>query len=367
MAETGAVPDRFTGSRPAEPVGASWQALAARSALGQRIRISLLMVFLITVSVPIILPYFWMVVISFSARTGGVESGVLWRSCAILVPAAVIYSLAHIALKRVRDRAMAAVAVGGAAVLLLAVTVGPDLHLHNYRFLVEPNVVEELRGAATAGGQFPWVWDAFVNSLFLASAQTVIVVTVSTLAGYYLSRFAFFGRAGFLQTLLVLQAFPAMTLVIPIFLIIHWVGLLNTLWGPMLVITALELPFFIFIMKGFFDAVPWDIEMSAISDGATRRQAFRMVVLPQVRVGMIAIGIFSFIKGWEEYVFVTALRTGNSYWVMSTYIYYVELDVMGVDYGLVAAVATFYVLPSLLLYLFCQKYLTQMTLGGVKG
>ena len=142
---------------------------------------------------------------------------------------------------------------------------------------------------------------------------------------------------------------------------------MNTLVAPILVITALELPFFIFIMKGFFDAVPWDIEMSAMTDGASRRQAFWLVVLPQVRVGMIAIGVFAFIKGWEEYVFVTGLRTGNSYWVMSTYLYYVRQDVMGVDYGLVAAVSVIYVLPSLLLYLFCQKYLTQMTLGGVKG
>ena len=136
---------------------------------------------------------------------------------------------------------------------------------------------------------------------------------------------------------------------------------------PMLVITTLELPFFIFIMKGFFDAVPWDIEMSALADGATRRQAFARVVLPQVRVGLIAIGIFAFIKGFEEYVFVSALRTGSSYWVMSLYLYYVAEDVMGVDYGLVAAVAVFYLLPPLVLYIFCQKYLTQMTLGGVKG
>jgi inositol-phosphate transport system permease protein len=164
-----------------------------------------------------------------------------------------------------------------------------------------------------------------------------------------------------------LQAFPAITLVIPIFLIVFWVGLLNTLYAPILVLTALELPFFIFIMKGFFDAVPWDIEMSAMTDGASRRQAFWMVVLPQVRIGMIAIGVFSFIKGWEEYIFVTALRTGNSYWVMSTYLYYVREDVMGVDYGMVAAVSLLYVMPSLVLYLFCQKYLTQMTIGGVKG
>ena len=154
---------------------------------------------------------------------------------------------------------------------------------------------------------------------------------------------------------------------IPIFLIVFWVGLLNTLYAPILVLTALELPFFIFIMKGFFDAVPWDIEMSAMTDGASRRQAFWMVVLPQVRIGMIAIGVFSFIKGWEEYIFVTALRTGNSYWVMSTYLYYVREDVMGVDYGMVAAVSLLYVMPSLVLYLLCQKYLTQMTIGGVKG
>ncbi|MEO0914203.1 MAG: carbohydrate ABC transporter permease, partial [Pseudomonadota bacterium] len=95
--------------------------------------------------------------------------------------------------------------------------------------------------------------------------------------------------------------------------------------------------------------------------------AFRMVVLPQVVPGLIAVGVLGFIAGWEEYVFVTALRTGNSYWVMSTYLYYVAEDVMGVDYGLVAAVSTLYILPSLALYLACQRYLTQMTLGGIKG
>lgn len=120
-------------------------------------------------------------------------------------------------------------------------------------------------------------------------------------------------------------------------------------------------------MKGFFDAVPWDIERAALTDGASRRQAFWMVVLPQVRGGMIAVAVFAFIKGWEEYVFVTALRTGNSFWVMSTYLYYVAEDVMGVDYGMVAAVSVIYLLPSLLLYVFCQKYLTQMSVGGVKG
>ncbi|MEO1249887.1 MAG: carbohydrate ABC transporter permease [Pseudomonadota bacterium] len=330
-------------------------------------RNGLLIAFLTIVSLPVMLPYFWMVVISFSARTGGVESAVLWRSLSIIVPAVIAFSIAFTIFRKTGQRWAAAAIIGIPSALALWLLVGADLHLENYRFLVNPNVVEDIRGVATAGGQFPWVWTAFFNSLFVASVSTVAKVTVATLAGYYLSRFSFSGRSTYLQSLLVIEAFPAMILVIPIFIVIYWIGLLNTLWGPILVLSALDLPFYIFVMKGFFDAVPWDIEMSAMTDGASRREAFWHVVLPQVRAGMIAIGIFAFIKGWEEYVFVTTLRTGNSYWVMSSYLYYIAEDVMGVDYGMVAAVSVFYVIPSLILYLFCQKYLTQMTLGGVKG
>lgn len=343
---------------------ADWEKLAQRSRRGQRLRLGALSVFLVAVSIPIVVPYIWMVMIAFTARRGMAETGTLWPALVVILAGLGSYGASVLWLRRER----LAIALGLLTALILGlILLGQELHLQNFRFMVNANIIEELDGQGTAGGQFPWVWEAFGNSLLLASTQTVIVVTVSTLAAYYLSRFSFRGRNAFLQSLLVLQAFPAITLVIPIFLIVYWVGLLNTLYAPILVLTALELPFFIFIMKGFFDAVPWDIEMSAMTDGASRRQAFWMVVLPQVRVGMIAIGVFAFIKGWEEYVFVNGLRTGDSYWVMSAYLYYVQEDVMGVDYGMVAAVAVLYVLPALILYLFCQKYLTQMTLGGVKG
>ncbi len=354
-------------SAPTRTAAADWDALARR---GRRRRLAwngLLVGFLIAVSVPILLPYFWMFTISLSARTGGVESAVLWRSVAVLVPAVVVYGLLRLFVDEPRHRLMLALAVAVAALVVLWLAVGERLHLANYRFLWQANLVEEIRGRATARGQFPWVWDAFFNSLLLALTQTALVLTVSTLAGYYLSRFQFPGRAGFLQGLLVLHAFPAMTLVIPIFLLMYWSGLLDTLTGVILVISTLELPFSIFVMKGFFDAVPWDIEMSAMTDGATRRQAFLHVVLPQVKVGMLAVGVFAFIKGWEEYVFVRTLLFEKSNWVMSLYIFYVSEDIMGVDYGIVAAVAVFYIVPSLLLYLFCQKFLVQMTLGGIKG
>ncbi|HET6520213.1 MAG TPA: ABC transporter permease subunit, partial [Geminicoccaceae bacterium] len=108
-------------------------------------------------------------------------------------------------------------------------------------------------------------------------------------------------------------------------------------------------------------------EMSAMTDGASRRQAFVHVVLPQVKVGMLAIGIFSFLRGWEEYVFVRTLLFDKQNWVMSLYLFYVAEDVMGVDYGVVTAVGVLYVLPSVVLYTFTQRYLTQMTIGGIKG
>jgi len=346
---------------------ADWQALARRAWRTRFTGQSALLAFLVVVSVPILLPYFWMVVIAFTARTGGVASDVLWTACAVIVPAVLIYSVVHMSVGSRRLRLAIGITLVAIAGTLLLALVGGKLHLDNFRFLTRANFVEELRTKATSGRQFPSVWTAFSNSLALALSQTVIILTVASLAGYYISRFAFRGRNVFLQGLLVLHAFPAMTLIIPIFLMLYWIGLLDTIIGVMLVLAAIELPFYVFVMKGFFDGVPWDIEMSAMTDGATRRQAFRLVVLPQVRVGLIAVAVFAFIRAWEEYIFVRTFLIENTNWVMSLYLFWVADDVMGVDYGIVAAVAVFYVLPSLLLYVFCQKYLTQMTIGGIKG
>ncbi len=358
-----------TDTSPAAVAQTDWDRLAARAKVRRNSGQALLIVFLLITSLPVLLPYFWMLTISFSARTGGVESVVLWKACGVFVPAVFAFGLIRMTIRGRRAQFWSIVSLCVAIVVLLAISIGSELHTFNYRFFWEADIVKDLplRGQATVGTQFPWVWTAFGNSLALAGVQTVLVVTVSTFAGYYISRFSFPGRAGFLQSLLVLHAFPAMTLIIPIFLLMYWTGLLDTITGVILVICTLELPFSIFIMKGFFDAVPWDIEMSAMTDGASRRQTFFQVILPQVKVGILAIGVFAFIKGWEEYVFVRTLLFEKSNWVMSLYLWWVADDVMGVDYGIVAAVGVFYVLPSVLLYIFCQKFLVQMSLGGIKG
>ena len=347
-----------------------WDTLARRARRLRRTKAVTLYAFLIAVSLPIILPYFWLVTIAFSAKTGVAETVVLWRSMAVMVPAVIGCWLA-VALARNRRQLWTGIAaVLAIAVLAFALLVGPDLHVGNFIFLWEPDFASVVRsriGEVKGAVQFPNVWHAFGNSILIAGAQTAVVVTVASLAAYYLSRFQFPGRSSMLRSLLVLHAFPVLTLIVPMFLMLYWVGLLDTLVGVILVLVAFELPFAIFIMKGFFDAVPWDIEMSALTDGASRRQAFVSVVLPQVRNGILAIAVFTFIRGWEEYIFVFTFLVRNTNWTMSLYMYWVRDDVMGVDYGVVSAVGVFYLVPSLILYMAAQRYLMQMSIGGVKG
>lgn len=169
------------------------RAAQRRRLLGQVALIAVLTV----ISLPIILPYLWMILISFTAKLGEPDASALWSACLAIFPAVVVIAAASALMPKGR---MQTWVIGGAIVLALcalAILLGPELHLSNYRFMVTPNLIEDRMGEATAGGQFPWVWTAFGNSLILAGAQTVIVVTVSTLAGYYLSRFAFPGPCRF--------------------------------------------------------------------------------------------------------------------------------------------------------------------------
>jgi inositol-phosphate transport system permease protein len=347
-----------------------WDRMAARARSMRQARAVAVYAFLVAVSLPIILPYFWLVTIAFSARTGVAETMILWRSTLVLVPAVIACWLTAMLAQNRGQMWFGVATIALVAVVSFALLLGPDLHLRNFIFLVEPDFASVVRsrvGEVRGAVQFPNVWHAFGNSLLIAGAQTVIVVTVASLAAYYLSRWQFPGRAAMLRSLLVLHAFPVLTLIVPMFLMLYWIGLLDTLFGVILVLVAFELPFAIFIMKGFFDAVPWDIEMSALTDGASRRQAFLHVVLPQVRNGILAISVFTFIRGWEEYIFVFTFLVRNTNWTMSLYMYYVRDDVMGVDYGVVSAVGVFYLVPSLILYVAAQKYLMQMSIGGVKG
>lgn len=233
-----------------------------------------------------------------------------------------------------------------------------DLTTRNWRFLWD---------AGAAGKDAPSVWRATANTAFLAVAITALDVVLATNAGYVFSRWRFRGRGALLAFVMVLHAFPSITLLVSLFIVLLHLGLLDSLWGIVLVKVALQLPFSIFVMKGFFDGVPWESEMSALVDGCGRLGAYRRVLLPQVLPGVAAISIFSFLEGWKEFLFVYAFTFDKSNWTLSTYLQSILARGGGADYGLLCAVAVFYMVPVVFFFLFTQRHLMKVQMGGVKG
>ena len=211
------------------------------------------------------------------------------------------------------------------------------------------------------------IWLVTLNTFVFATVTSVIVLTVSSTAGYALSRLQLRFRAFFLAGVLILHAFPTVTLIIAIFLILQIVGLYNTLIGVILVKASLELPLGIWIMKGFYDTVPWEIEMAGVQDGAGRFTVWLKLVLPQVKPGLLALGVFSFLAGWSEFILPQVLAPDNRVQVLSVYLASLIADDQSFDFNLFKSLGLFYVVPVIVLYLIFQDKLMNIYGGGSKG
>ena len=228
--------------------------------------------------------------------------------------------------------------------------------LSNWRFLWE--LIDSGR---------PSIWVVTLNTFFFASTTAFLVTSLSTTAGYALSRLNMPGRPYFLGGLIMLHAFPTITLIIAIFIILQFLGLFDTLLGIILVKAALELPFGVWIMKGFYDTVPWEIEMAGVQDGASRLRVWWELVLPQVKPGLAALLIISFLSGWSEFVLPLVLAPGSGTQVLATYMNAVIQDDTTADFGLFKAIGMFYSIPVIVIYLVFQKQLMNIYGGGTKG
>ena len=227
--------------------------------------------------------------------------------------------------------------------------------LEHWRFLWE-----NIEGKAS-------VWLAMLNTMIFASSVTLIVLSVSSTASYAISRLNIPFRKEFMAGILMLHAFPSITLIIAIFLILQMVGLYNTLIGVILVKASLQLPLGIWIMKGFYDSVPWEIEMAGIQDGASRFTVWYRLVLPQVRPGFFALGLFSFLEGWSEYILPAVLAPANEVQLLSVYLASLIADDQHFDFNLFKSVGLFYAIPVIIFYLFFQDKLMNIYGGGTKG
>jgi multiple sugar transport system permease protein len=224
------------------------------------------------------------------------------------------------------------------------------------------------------------VWDNYVSiwtrsgfpQLILNSAVTTAVTvaictTTGTLAAYAVARTRFAGRQKVLLLYLAVRMFPAVMIVIPLFIVLRNVGLLDSRLGLALAYTSFLLPVFIWMMKGFFDAIPPELEEAARIDGASRLTAMLRVILPLVLGGLVATSVFVAIGAWNEYLFALMLTSssGSRTWPVGLQLMVGEFQL---PWGALAAGGMISIAPVVILFAIVQRALVRgLTAGAVKG
>jgi arabinogalactan oligomer/maltooligosaccharide transport system permease protein len=205
------------------------------------------------------------------------------------------------------------------------------------------------------------------NSLAVSASTTVVGLLLACTAAYAFSRFRFPGRDAGLGALLLTQVFPGVVMMIPLYLILKSAHLLNSLTGLVVVYASTSVPFSTWMLKGYFDTIPKEMEESAYVDGASRWTTFRVVVLPLARPALVVTALFSFMTAWNEFILASTLMNDATLFTLPVALqrYVGEFQT---DWGKFAAGAILTSAPVMLLFYALQKHLVGgLTAGGVKG
>lgn len=234
--------------------------------------------------------------------------------------------------------------------------------IENYREVIIGETGQ--RGDYGTTTEFSRMMPALLNSSFVSVSVVLLNLLIGGMAAYAFSRFDFrFSRFVYLGVLMT-RVLPALSLIVPLFIILRKLKLINTLWALIFTYTIFILPLTIWILREYFDTLARDIEEMALIDGATRRQAFRMVVAPLAVPGLIAVGVMSFMEAWSEFFFALTLTNSLTYppLLMSF------RNLAQVNWNALAAATTVGVLPPVIVAFVFQRYLVRgLSEGAVKG
>ncbi|MFI5016085.1 MAG: carbohydrate ABC transporter permease [Hyphomicrobiales bacterium] len=204
------------------------------------------------------------------------------------------------------------------------------------------------------------------NSLIIASGAALAGLAVSIPAGYAFSRFRFRGRRALMTSFLVINMFPIVILIIPLFLLMRTLGLLDTFLGVIIGHSTFAIPFAIWMLTSYFTTIPRELDEAAMIDGASRLQAIRLIILPLVMPGVVTAGIYIFITSWNEYLFAMML-SGESVRTVTVALQ-LFIGEFTIQWGLLTAGGTLIALPVTILFLLVQRRLVSgLTAGAVKA
>lgn len=207
-----------------------------------------------------------------------------------------------------------------------------------------------------------------LNSVIISAATTFMGVFLASTAAYAFSRFRFPGRRAGLMSFLVSQMFPGVLMMIPLFIIIvQWLGLGSSYTGLVLVYTVTAIPFCVWMMKGYFDTIPRELEESALIDGASQAVIFFRIVLPLAKPAVAVTALFSFMTAWNEFIQAATFMNKEEMYTMPVGLRFF-VGGYSQQWGYFAAGSIVAAIPIMVLFMFLQKYLVSgLTAGAVKG
>lgn len=207
----------------------------------------------------------------------------------------------------------------------------------------------------------------FTNTAIVACSTAILCTVIAINAGYALSRFSGKLAGAFSLFILFSQMLPATLIVVPLYVIFRQFNLYNSLLGLAIADTAFVLPLATWLMKGFFDRIPRELEEQAQVDGCGRVAAFYQVILPLALPGLVVVTAFSFISGWDEFFLARTLIASQNNWVLSVGLTSFEGQ-YSVAWDELMAASVIFALPAAAFFLLVQRYLVSgMTSGAVKG
>ena len=228
------------------------------------------------------------------------------------------------------------------------------------------NYKEVLFGSAEKNSKsdfFLWIW----NSISVVSVTSIISMILAAVSAYAFSRFKFPGRAAGLVFLLTTQMIPAGMLLLPLFIMLAQLKMINTALGLIIAYSVSSVPLTIWTLKGYYDTIPVDLEEAALIDGANRFTVFTQIILPLSTPALAIAFLFSFMGGWSEYLVarVVLQRNDTFTWPLGIFTYAQQFTV---SWGLFSAASVLIAIPVMALFLYSSKWLISgLTLGSVKG
>ncbi|MDF2680380.1 MAG: putative transport system permease protein [Brevibacillus sp.] len=208
-----------------------------------------------------------------------------------------------------------------------------------------------------------YIWNSFLVSL-VASA---VVVMIAMLGGYVLARFSFRGKRQVMLGFLITQMIPMFIGMAPLYVMMSRMHILNSLASLMLVYTVMLIPFCTIIMSGFFQRIPTALEEAAMMDGCSRFSALFRVIMPIMLPGIAATFIFAFVQCWNELIMAVLFIDEESVKTIPVAMN-AFIKKYDIEWGAMSAATVLSVIPTMLLFAFCQKYLVEgLTQGAVKG